>query len=206
MDINQLTKTIRNYKKSLDMEVRIEKIAVISSIIILLIWMGIAIIFPSIYKDNVFMVLIILLSMFLSALVIQIICPKTIVKKINKSCVYIDNLYAKTMLESFLHYYPDNKIDACQPKYMDKISKLLTNIPFNNSQYSSEIINMLLVLDNKIQLLIDEDNKVNGFGYVVSKVCYDVIIEKINKTESKILEIKNQKKNEMTNHFRNIVN
>lgn len=61
-------------------------------------------------------------------------------------------------------------------------------------------------LDNKIQLLINEDNKINGFGYVVSKECYDVIIEEINEAEQEINEITKLKRLETTNHFRSIVN
>jgi len=63
-----------------------------------------------------------------------------------------------------------------------------------------------LDLDNKIQLLINEDNKINGFGYVVSKECYDVIIEEINEAEQEINEITKLKRLETTNHFRSIVN
>ena len=61
-------------------------------------------------------------------------------------------------------------------------------------------------LDNKIQLLINEDNKINGFGYVVSKECYDVIIEEINEADQEINEITKLKRLETTNHFRSIVN
>lgn len=75
-----------------------------------------------------------------------------------------------------------------------------------NQSSNPKINNIILDLDKKIKLLIDEDNKINGFGYIVSRTCYDVIIEEINKTEQEINEIKKLKSLEMTNHFRNIIN
>ena len=104
------------------------------------------------------------------------------------------------MLESFYHYYYPNRATAIQDKNVDKISKLF----FWGS--NSQIADILLDLDKKIQLLIDEDNRINGFGYVVTRNCYDVIIEKINEAEEKIKKIKDKKNDEMINHFRNIVN
>lgn len=47
---------------------------------------------------------------------------------------------------------------------------------------------------------------IEGFGYVVTRNCYDIIIEKINEAEDKIKKIKDKKNDEMINHFRNIVN
>ena len=41
---------------------------------------------------------------------------------------------------------------------------------------------------------------------MVTKACYDVIIEEIKKAEQEINEIKKLKSLEMTNHFRRIIN
>ena len=40
---------------------------------------------------------------------------------------------------------------------------------------------------------------------MITRACYDVIIEEISKAEQKIIEIKNNKKNEMINHFRSVI-
>lgn len=123
-----------------------------------------------------------------------------ILYKLNKTYYSVDGLYPQTILKSFLHY-----TDAVflTDQYICKLSRFFK---LYNQSSNSKINNIILDLDNKIQLLINEDNKINGFGYVVSKECYDVIIEEINEADQEINEITKLKRLETTNHFRSIVN
>ena len=121
--------------------------------------------------------------------------------KLNKTYYSVNGLYAKTILKSFLYYSDTGFISEDQ-----NMCKLWRFFNLYNQSSNPKINNIILDLDKKIKLLIDEDNKINGFGYMVSRTCYDVIIEEINKTEQEINEIKKLKSLEMTNHFRNIIN
>lgn len=121
--------------------------------------------------------------------------------KLNKVYYSVDSLYTKTILKSFLHYSDTDFVSG-----NSDICKLSRFFKLYNQSSNPKINNIILDLDNKIRLLIDEDNKINGFGYVVTKACYDVIIEEIKKSEQEINEIKKLKSLEMTNHFRRIIN
>ena len=198
------TKTIRNYKKYLSYE---NNILFLCAIFIFLLSITLSIIVVDFFKFKNLIDTLKFILCFLAIVILSIVL-----------CCYITNkfyfnakntkLYELTMFKSFCHYYyPHNTIIAEQDNYEDQMSNLfwLFENTYNSSQYNSKITDILLDLDNKIQNLIDEDNKVNGFGYVVTKACYDIIIEEIIKAKQKIIEIKNNKKNEMHNHFRNVI-
>ena len=204
MNIEKSTKTSRNYKKYLSHEKNISFLCD-TSIFFLTSSLS-TIVFVFFKFENLIDTLKFILC-FLAIVILSIVL-----------CCYIANkfyfnakntkLYELTMFKSFCHYYyPHNTILAEQDNYEDQMSKLfwLFKNTYNSSQYNSKITDILLDLDNKIQTLIDEDNKVNGFGYVITRACYDVIIEEISKAEQKIIEIKNNKKNEMINHFRSVI-
>lgn len=124
-----------------------------------------------------------------------------VLKQMNEININVNNLYTKTILKSF-SYYTDNA-NFANDKYVRKMSWVFK---LYNQSSNPKINHIILNLDNKIKLLIDEDNKINGFGYVATKACYDVIIEEINKAEQEINEIKNLKSLEITNHFRSVIN
>lgn len=205
MDIDKSTKTIRNYKRHVLNKANQELYFLFFCFLLLCLFTFLKCMFigevisnttskPNLYE---FLKIMSFISLFV---LVNVILTKFFLKTISKYCIHIDNLYANTMLESFYHYYYPNRATAIQDKNVDKISKLF----FWGS--NSQIADILLDLDKKIQLLIDEDNRINGFGYVVTRNCYDIIIEKINEAEDKIKKIKDKKNDEMINHFRNIVN
>ena len=186
-DMNKSLETINNYESYLCYK-NIIGFVMLSSLIIIVFLIWLIIFFQ---EKQISLELLIFVFIFLTSCVFY---------KLNKVYYSVSGLYPQTILKSFLHY-TDAVFLADQ--YICKLSRFFK---LYNQSSNSKINHILSDLDNKIQLLIDEDNKINGFGYVVSKECYDVIIEEINEAEQEINEITKLKRLETTNHFRSIVN
>ena len=192
-DMNKSLETIKNYEKYFLYRGWWGLISCLSSIFAaLLIYFNIINIYFKFPPSVSWLIPIFFVAIFFVSCVLY---------KLNKTYYSVNGLYAKTILKSFLHYSNTGFISKNQC-----MRKLWWFFNLYNQSSNPKINNIILDLDNKIKLLIDEDNKINGFGYVVTKACYDVIIEEIKKAEQEINEIKKLKSLEMTNHFRRIIN